>query len=303
MLEIIKVLLKMQNITLRETAELIYTHRDEKKPANFSSFKVKVSNLSLYSRVVELSKSDIRLEYYLVSKGEVAEFCGNVRLNDVISVLNPEKNIPGVVKRGGFQFQLKDGESNKDLMHALSLASKRSKFVFFRITGLPSANPDQAPTTAECLSVYGRKYCTSLKIKVLVTQNAEGYNCPGADYEAPLQQINVTRNRVAKKQKNRNRKIKYMNKHKQKTSPETQIVVAVNSEPFVNSGISGSDDNSEPPENTVNTKVTNNLEANTGTNPPTEPNFWKKYRKYLIVLCLAIFGIPLTWWVLSLEKL
>ena len=89
MLSIINVLTKMKNITLNETAKLIYTHRDKGTPGDFSSFRV--SDLSLYGGVKELSKSDIRLEYYVVSKTDLPEYRGDVPLSNDISLFYQQK--------------------------------------------------------------------------------------------------------------------------------------------------------------------------------------------------------------------
>ena len=186
MLSIINVLTKMKNITLNETAKLIYTHRDKGTPGDFSSFRV--SDLSLYGGVKELSKSDIRLEYYVVSKTDLPEYRGDVPLSNDISLFYQQKNFFCQTENGGFQFEVKDGESNESLMNALYCAATRSKSVFFRISGLPSMNTSQAPTIAECSKVYSREYSYIWKRQDLITRNAKDFKCPSAEDKAPLEQ-------------------------------------------------------------------------------------------------------------------
>ena len=192
------VLTNMKNIKLNETTELIYKHGDEENPGDFSSFRVEVSDPSLYGGVEELSKSGIRLEYYVVSKTDLPEFRGDVPLSNNISFFSPQKNFFGQIKKGGFQFKVKDGESNKALMDALYCAATRSKSVFFRISGLPSKNTSQAPTIAECSKVYSREYSYFLKRQGLVTKNKKGFNCPSADDKAPLKRNSSPSRRAGK---------------------------------------------------------------------------------------------------------
>ena len=178
MLSIINVLTGMKNITLNETANLIYTHRDKKNPDGFSSFKVEVSNPLLYTPVEDLSKSDIKLYSYTVSEFNPEKDCECVQLCNAVSFFESKRNFLGHRKKGGFQFQLKDAESNKRLMDKLRKARKFGNLVFFRITGLPSKDPTQAPTTADCSNVYGTEESYRAKRKKLVTQDAKTYRIP-----------------------------------------------------------------------------------------------------------------------------
>ena len=94
MLAILNVLTKMKNITLNETANLIYTHRDKKNPDGFSSFKVEVSNPSLYTPVEDLSKSDIKLYSCLVSEYYKPEARKCIQLCNAVSFFESEKKYP-----------------------------------------------------------------------------------------------------------------------------------------------------------------------------------------------------------------
>ena len=255
MLSIINVLTGMKNITLNETANLIYTHRDKKNPDGFSSFKVEVSNPLLYTPVEDLSKSDIKLYSYTVSEFNPEKDCECVQLCNAVSFFESKRNFLGHRKKGGFQFQLKDAESNKRLMDKLRKARKFGNLVFFRITGLPSKDPTQAPTTADCSNVYGTEESYRAKRKKLVTQDAKTYRIPQNSESTA-----------------------YNGVHEQKggtENTEPPLKVPIKGEMPVSTSNPGATENSKPPvkpDGDENSKPPVRLDEDENSKPPVKPD-------------------------------
>ena len=255
MLSIINVLTGMKNITLNETANLIYTHRDKKNPDGFSSFKVEVSNPLLYTPVEDLSKSDIKLYSCLVSEYYKPEARKCIQLCNAVSFFESEKKYPWQRKKGCFQFQLKDAESHNYLMNELSRAGRFNKLVFFRITGLPSKDPTQAPTTADCSIFYGTETSNEHRHEKLITSSAK-------EYHLPRNSESTTYNGV----------------HKQKSGTENTeppLKVPIKGEMPVITSNPGSTENSKPPvkpDEDENSKPPVRLDEDENSKPPVKPD-------------------------------